>query len=728
MKYTEKLLISIFCLIFFSINIQAQNNKVDSLKNELKFHKEKDTIRVKLLIDVARLYLKSDLDKANEYLDESIALSKAIDYKMGTARSLANKAYGTVLHSNFNDGDQYYIEAISIYKSINAMSKAAFSYSNLGMVYTRRGDFNNAIKYYGKAVELKKELGKSIIKDLYFKGRAYIKIGDFKNGIIYYKKALHISEQTKNTKQIGNCLSGIGNVYSHQGNYPLALDYLNKSLAIAKKHEHTKNISNALLSIGNVYIRLQNYDKAIAFHEKALIETKKETNSNLASISHNLGESYKYKKNYKKALDYFDKAIEVFRKRNNKADVGITLNKIGETYFEQGKVKAALQYFKEAININSSVDNQRGLAGSYLGLAKVFYNQKDYVLALENALNCKKKAANLQLKDVQRDVVQILSNIYERTGQYRKAYANHQQYKILNDSLFNKKNIEKIAQIEYEYKYKKALDSASIRELKLTKTVKAVNQNLEKSQRNLFLGIIAFLALGFVLVAIIFFLKLRHEKSKAQNIAIEQKLLRSQMTPHFIFNSLSVLQGMILNKEDKKSIFYLSKFSKLLRLTLENSRDKLVPLHHELEAAKNYLELQNLEEDEAYQYTILVDDTMDEALFKIPPMLIQPFIENAIEHAFQHQKENKKIDVQLKFLNKELICTITDNGIGIDAQKEEKNKNKKSLATTITTERIKALSKDFKVKGSVSIEDRQKYNEKGTVVTLVIPYKLEKVA
>jgi len=111
-------------------------------------------------------------------------------------------------------------------------------------------------------------------------------------------------------------------------------------------------------------------------------------------------------------------------------------------------------------------------------------------------------------------------------------------------------------------------------------------------------------------------------------------------------------------------------------------------------------------------------------LFEIPPMLIQPFVENAIEHAFKNQTEDKKIDVQLKYSNNELICTISDNGIGIDTQKE--NEDKKSLATMITSERLEMLSKDLKVKGSISIEDRKKYNKRGTLVTLVIPYKIHR--
>ncbi|WP_261793626.1 histidine kinase [Psychroserpens burtonensis] len=160
---------------------------------------------------------------------------------------------------------------------------------------------------------------------------------------------------------------------------------------------------------------------------------------------------------------------------------------------------------------------------------------------MTNVLKANKISNELNLLEQQRETDKLLSEIYENTGNYKKALLSHQQFKILNDSLFNKENIQKITQLEYEYKYKQALELASFRELKLTKTVKSTFQNLEKSQRNLLLGVIAFLTMTLILGTIIFFLKLRHAKSKTQNIEIEQRLLRSQMTPHFIFNSLSVL-------------------------------------------------------------------------------------------------------------------------------------------------------------------------------------------
>ena len=186
-------------------------------------------------------------------------------------------------------------------------------------------------------------------------------------------------------------------------------------------------------------------------------------------------------------------------------------------------------------------------------------DQKKYDEAFPNILKSLEISNRLELLDYQSNAYQLLTEVYENRGDYEKALENHQKFKVLNDSLFNKESTEKIAQLEYEYKYKQALDSASIRELKLTKTVISTSQDLQKSKRNLFLGVIGFLITIIILGGIIFSLKLRHQKAKTQNIAIEQKLLRSQMTPHFIFNSLSVLQGMILNKEDKKVDFKINR-------------------------------------------------------------------------------------------------------------------------------------------------------------------------
>ncbi|MEZ4875750.1 MAG: histidine kinase [Flavobacteriaceae bacterium] len=400
------------------------------------------------------------------------------------------------------------------------------------------------------------------------------------------------------------------------------------------------------------------------------------------------------------------------------------LTNIGNTYLTLEKYKLAEEYYKEANLVSLEIDYQIGICNTYRGLAASLFFQKKYDEALKNALKSKELADKLKLMLYKRDINQLLADIYKSKGDYKNALISHQEYKLLSDSIFNKESIEKITQIEYEYKYKQAIDSANIRELKLTKTVLSTAKDLEKTQRNYLWAIIGVLLISIISGAAIFYQKLNNAKAITQNAIVEQKLLRSQMTPHFIFNSLAVLQGMILNKEEGKSVSYLSKFSKLLRLTLENSRDKMVLLSKELEALENYIQLQTLESDQI-NFSITLAEGIDPSTLKIPPMLIQPFVENAVEHAFKNNPKNRGISLNLSFQNADLTCTIMDNGVGIDAQAQTKNSTKTSLSTVINKERLQFLSKEFKMMGSLQIEDRKKYGEQGTIVTLVLPYQLE---
>jgi sensor histidine kinase YesM len=361
----------------------------------------------------------------------------------------------------------------------------------------------------------------------------------------------------------------------------------------------------------------------------------------------------------------------------------------------------------------------------YLGINDVYLYKKEYQKALVYVLKAQKIADKHQLKDQQKEVHEALAEVYNALGQYQRAYENHVAYKKFYDEIFNEKNTKKITRLEYQYKYQKELTLASQRELQLSKKVEASNKSLAQSQRQTLLAVIGFLVFLLCAGLVIVWLILRANKLERKRAQVEQKLLRSQMTPHFIFNSLSILQGIILNKEYKKAIHYLSKFSRLLRNVLENSRDKIVSLDNELKVIENYLVVQNLGASQPYDYSINLDQHIDPQSILIPPMMIQPFVENAIEHGFVGKKDNKQIKVNIGFANQALTCAVVDNGVGISKKLLTQNEEKKSLATTITSERLKIFSKEFKVKTAIDIQNRATFNEEGTIVTLVLPYKMK---
>jgi tetratricopeptide (TPR) repeat protein len=716
----------LFIVLAFFLPGIAQNRVVDSLINEINNRTKNDTVRVDLMYKVAFSSFQSNIEITKSYLRKVVYLSDSLNYTKGSAKAFYLKGILESRKSNYKESIEFFKSSLKNYESIKDKDGIGAVYNAFGITHFIQSQYEEALNYYKKASDIFEKSGnkKELINSLIRVANVYNETGKYDEAIYNYYKALEqyklINDKTGMSFVYGN----LGVLYKTQGNYPLAIDYYNQSLDYARIIGDTLGMAIKLNNLGDAYLSVGKNDRALEYHKQSLKYALQVENKDQVAVNNsNIGNIYLQKKEYKKALTFYQSSLKISKEINNLTQVAICYYNTGALNLLLNKPLIARENFIKSKDVSSEIGYKYMLSSSFLGIAETYVYKKQYQKALSFVDNGKAIAEELDLLEEQKKASNLLFIIYKNTGEYKKALNSHELYKTLNDSIFNEENIEKITRLEYEYKYKQQLDSLSINELKLTKIVRDTSQSLEKTQRNLFLGVIGFLATAIILGGVIFFLKLRHEKAKTQNAVIEQRLLRSQMTPHFIFNSLSVLQGMILNKEDKKSVFYLSKFSKLLRITLENSRDKLVPLSHELEAVNNYLELQNLEASQSYDYTILVDKNIDEDIFRIPPMLIQPFIENAIEHAFENRKENRKIDIELKYVSGDLICTITDNGIGIDAQNSHKRKDKKSLATTITSERLKMLSKDFNIDGSVCVEDRKKYNEQGTIVTLVIPYK-----
>ncbi len=728
---TKESIVKKIIIFFFLIlmgNVCGQTRKIDSLKNELARHTKKDTTQVNLLNDLAFSYFSSDIEKSLEYLREADTIAEDIQFTKGEARSIFIKGITEAIQADYEQALSYYTKSLQLYEDIHFKKGVANCYNAMGITYRNKGEPRKSVSYFKKAIGIEEEIGSdNLSASLLNLGTSYEILGEYGEAISYLNKALSIAKADKNQQRVAYSLNNLGNIYRNQGNYPLALEHYTKSLYINESRGDSISMAHNLSNVGSIYKIQEDYDKAMENFERGLgiyerINSKQGVSTTLSSI----GTIYDDIGDYKSALDLYLKALRIAKQIGADSEIPFMLNNIGGVYLEFEDYSTANQYFTEAKKISLESEIMETLCGAYIGLAKTDAHQKAYDSALSYILKAEKLSKKIGYLGYQEQASEILSSIYQATGNYKKALESHQQYKILNDSLFNKENIEKIAQLESEYKYKQALDSANIRELKLTKTVLTTSQDLAKSRQNYLWAVIGILVISILSGSLVFYQKYKTIKVTNQNIVTEQKLLRSQMTPHFIFNSLSVLQGIILNKEEKKSITYLSKFSKLLRIVLENSRDKVVPLIQELDAIDNYMILQNLDADPPYDYSLVVDENIDIDLFLVPPMLIQPFIENAIEHAFTADQEQREIEVHLSFKDKKLSCTITDNGIGIDTISKKANMNKRSLATTITGERLQMLAKDFHMPGNINIQDRKKYNERGTLVTLIIPYKMNK--
>lgn len=220
--------------------------------------------------------------------------------------------------------------------------------------------------------------------------------------------------------------------------------------------------------------------------------------------------------------------------------------------------------------------------------------------------------------------------------------------------------------------------------------------------------------------------ELDKKEFSATLLNMQMNSLRSQMNPHFLFNSLNSIKNYMVNKGADEAADYLTRFSLLIRKILENSRKKLLSLEEEVEMLELYIEMENKRFSEKFSYRLEVDESIDQSFFYLAPMIIQPYIENAIWHGLMNKEEDRNLSVRFLPADEDVICYIVDNGIGrVESRKRNKNQNssKKSLGMEITGDHIEAINKLYQINAKVDIEDcyDQKGNPTGTKVKIFLP-------
>ena len=241
-----------------------------------------------------------------------------------------------------------------------------------------------------------------------------------------------------------------------------------------------------------------------------------------------------------------------------------------------------------------------------------------------------------------------------------------------------------------------------------------------------FISIMAIISLSIIFL--IYRNRQRQRKEEKERLQLEknilemeQKALRLQMNPHFIFNAMNTVQALIAKKDEKAARYYLAKFSKLMRKILENSRSPLITIHDEIEALENYLTLEQLSNEDNFDYEIIVDESIQSDAYGIPPLILQPFAENSIVHGLKELQHRGKITITFEWKETFIECSVSDNGRGRLAAKEirhQKSSYHKSTALVLTQERLASLSDELPVK---SFEILDMKDPSGTRVILRIP-------
>jgi len=557
-------------------------------------------------------------------------------------------------------------------------------------------------------------------------GAKYRNISKFKLAVDLHEKALELAEEANNTELKVRALNMLGVVYRRTDAIKTALDYNQKALELAEEvenpsHHIKRNINVSLNCIGNLYQTLEQYDLAIIQFKRALkFEEELGNKLGLAINYQNIGNCLELKDDLEGAMENYRKSLVYNEEINSDYGKIICKNSLAQIYLKQDMPYAALVLLEPLLEPSRTI-------GDYFITPLVFINTGWAHTELGNY----DKAQNFiieglemaQTHNIPSNILyayQKLSDFEETRGNYKVAYEYYKKADEYDEEISSATNFRYMNDIIVRYEADKKNNQISV----LAKENEIVRLRLRKNQTTLLVS-----ALIVGLISSILYILYRQYQSKNEKrvLTLEQSMLRSQMNPHFLFNSLNSIKLYIINNEQKNAVHYLNKFSKLIRKILEASSVKEITLAEELETVELYMNIENIRFSNEIDFKISVDKSINPDSIKVPSLALQPFLENSLWHGLSPKEGEKIIHLNVKKKNQSHVSIeIVDNGVGrgvAQTNKENRVLKRKSVGIRITKERLANFSKDYQNSFEVDLVDLFDENgtPRGTKVILDIP-------
>ena len=572
----------------------------------------------------------------------------------------------------------YISKSDSIAETINYQQGIVTAKKLMGHIYYYQGEYQQALNNYYRCLNCaKKDSIPSTLSHLYnWIGVTYRAMGQYEEALINYFFALKYDEQTEDHKDLVNIQNNIGVIYRTQKKNELALTSYLKALKACKAQKNEFKTVISLMNIGACYQDLGNITKAEKYRKKALeIAKHKEDKLLLLHSYNNMGSLYEYKGNIDSALIFFSNALQLSKKMAWKGQMAITYINVGRMHSLQKHYIDALAYIKNGLEMAKENKQLEYIQMAYKELVKIYDIKQDWGKAYYY------NKALLEIKDtLNRDV--IINKLEELKALY-EVDQQQQQIKLLSQ--------------------------------------KNEIQSLLLSQKNLWIGSLLLALILIIIIGILIFRQYQL-KSQHQTLVIRQKMLMLQMNPHFMFNSLTSIQSWILENEEN-ALIYLSRLANLMRQILQNSRKEFISISEEVDTLNNYLSLQKIRFEDKLNYDVYIDPAIDSNNVMLPPMLGQPFIENAIEHGYSDDILEQQLYIRITKFNNSLKYEIEDNGKGL-IKNNTRDNNHLSLAITITKERLDLLQRDHpQLKNNLEIINKKDKNpiEHGVIIVFYLP-------
>lgn len=581
---------------------------------------------------------------------------------------------------------------------------------------------------------------------------------DAKKSIEFAADAL---AQGKSVKENSEAYEVLGDIYLYWKQFDLAVS----NYRISLQNIATNTVK---LKLAKAYKENKNYQESLKLYNT--IDKKQLSNWQLIELYEGLGDLHFSTKSYQLSIIAYQGALKVAQKHLITPKITDLNSKIAQSYSSKGEPKVAKEFFNESLKLASSQNQTRALEEKLkvadfenennnfsdeielrkeaLNTIKIiqtdsifnnesaltsqkqkykignaYASQRDYTNAIPYLQNSIEEADSKADLVVQKDATRRLSEVYRDAGEFDKALSAYQDYVDLVDKLYLKKEqeISQAARFSKDIinKQNRILSLESDRELSESKYQFTEEQS--KRQKLIIYSLVG----GVLLLLILAFLMFKFIKQqRLANNLLALKSLRSQMNPHFIFNALNSVNSFIASNDERTANKYLTDFSLLMRAVLENSEEDFIPLEKEIELLQLYTKLEHFRFQDKFDYQIHIDENIKITDFVIPPMLLQPYIENAVWHGLRYKKTKGLLEINIT-QNKpdEIKISITDDGIGREKSKALKTKNQQkqnSKGMGNIKKRVSILNAIYKDKVDVAIEDFTYQEDTGTKVEVTL--------
>ena len=554
-------------------------------------------------------------------------------------------------------------------------------------------------------------------------GNSLYEQAKFDSAIHYFRRQIALDSIMDEGRGVAIGYQHLSLTFKRKGEFPSAMHYALKSLDWLEAAGEEYEVAAAKVNTAPLFMREYEYDQAIRLCQEALDYYRAHQDSMEIAVSCGcIGNILDNMNRLDEAIVYHDEALAIYRILEDVERESDQLMNIGLEYIIRGKKEEALRLILQAWNLIKDGEDpySKAVCKLNVGAAYTALGAFDEATAsFMESLALADSVGSIELKGL---IHQHIAETYADQERYDLAYPHAQAARLIGDTVYNETKGRQLA--EFQEAYEAERREREIAMLDEQAKVQALQLEAKDFWIYLLLAVIAIVVLGAFSWSRI--TQARRRQSDAERelrkIELQHQALQMQMNPHFIFNALIAIQSYNFEHDTMAGNAFLVKFSKLMRQVLEKSREEVISLEEELEILEHYLSLQQLRFEDVFTYEIEIDPAIKVAQVLLPPFLIQPLLENAIEHGVSGRKSEGLILMSFKKDGEQLRFTIRDNGKGRAEAARKVQKKRQSIALDIIKNRLALLNPSNRADWQLRVVDLEEGDTPtGTEVSFCIP-------